>query len=140
MIYEDNTFSFQDVIRKAYTERIPLIATIEILTLCNLKCIHCYIAEHNNIGLEYDFLIDLFAQLKELGTFELVLTGGEIFLRSDIIDIIKKARNMGFRITSLSNATIIDDYQIQSLSDLYITEFSTTIFSLDEKLMIKLQG
>jgi len=57
MIYEENSFSYQNIVQKAYNERIPLIATIEILTLCNLKCLHCYIPEHNNMGLEYEFII-----------------------------------------------------------------------------------
>ncbi|BBE31173.1 hypothetical protein OSSY52_13140 [Tepiditoga spiralis] len=136
----DNTFSFQTIVKNAYKRRIPLIATIELLTLCNLKCLHCYIPKHDNKGLEYSFILDLFEELKKLGTLETILTGGEIFLHPDIMEIIKKAREMGFRVTLLSNATLINDSQIEQLSKLYITEFSTTIFSLNEEINDKITG
>ena len=71
-------------------------------------------------------------QLKDLGTLELLLTGGEIFLRGDIMDIIHYARHLGMRVVLFTNATIVREAQLRELSQLYIEQFSCTIFSMDE--------
>lgn len=136
----DNSFSLNTIGRYTYEKRIPQNATIELLTLCNLKCEHCYIPEHDDNGLEYSTLVDLFVQLRRMGTMNLVLTGGELFLRKDIIPIITIARNLGFRVALLSNATLLTEEQIRQLAELYIEVFSTTIFSLDAEINDSITG
>lgn len=115
----DNNFSFNTIAGYTYKNRVPQSVTIELLTLCNLKCEHCYIPEHNNSGLDYLILKDLFKQLRKMGSLNLVLTGGEIFLRKDIITLVELARTLGFRVSLLSNSTMITDEQINQLSNLY---------------------
>jgi len=73
----------------------------------------------------------LLEQLRKLGVISVLLSGGEIFLRNDIFDIISYAREMHMRVTLLSNASLLDRAKIAKLSKLYVTEFSTTIFSMN---------
>lgn len=94
---EEKSMSLQDIASAAFKNTIPYQATIELLTQCNLRCEHCYIPSHTCSGLPYEKVIDVLNQLRRLGTFELLLTGGEIFLRKDILDIIAHARKLGMR-------------------------------------------
>ncbi|MBU5591838.1 radical SAM protein [Clostridium sp. MSJ-4] len=108
--------------------------TIELLTKCNWKCKHCYIPNHTSDGLSKDMVFNIFEQLRNLGTFEIVLTGGEIFCRNDIVDIIEKARQMFFKVTLLTNVSLMDEDIISRLSKLHLYNISCTIFSLDESI------
>ncbi len=120
--------------KQAYNNRIPTTAVIELLTACNLKCEHCYLPSHNDFGYSLKEIKKLIVELRELGVIHLLLTGGEIFLRKDIIEIIKFARDLHLRVTLLSNATLLTNELVNSIGNLYITEFSTTIFSLTPQI------
>lgn len=119
---------------KVYLNRIAATAVIELLTKCNLKCEHCYIPKHNSWGLSTEQLKALLIQLRNMGTVNVLFTGGEIFLRKDIFELIEFARKLHLRVTLLSNATLLNDELIHSLAELYITEFSTTIFSMNKSV------
>ena len=99
--------------------------------MCNMRCEHCYIPEHNNSGFEHDRIINLLYELRELGVFNVSFTGGEIFLREDILEIISVARKLHMRVFLLSNGTMLSSKTIDELETLHISEFSTTLFSMD---------
>lgn len=115
---EDNSFSMDTIVRLAQKRRFPYRVTMELLTACNYCCKHCYLPEHNNFGMDYINIISTLIQLREMGTLSLVLTGGEIFLRNDIMKIIREARHMGFSVTIFSNASTLNKEVIRELSDL----------------------
>lgn len=81
---------------------------IELLTQCNVFCKHCYLAEHNNKGLTTETVKRLLHDLRSVGVIDVTFTGGEIFLRKDIFEIIEEARKLYMRVFLLSNATLID--------------------------------
>lgn len=74
---------YGDVFQIADIYNIPASVTIEVDTQCNMRCKHCYIPDHGNDKLQIGELDDIFRQLRKMGTFEIVLTGGEIFIRDD---------------------------------------------------------
>lgn len=127
----NRTLEFIDLYKIADEHRIPMSVTIELNTTCNLRCEHCYIPEWNNPGLSFDQIRSVFEQLRILGTFELVLTGGEVFSRPDALRIIELARTMGFEVIVFTNGTRITQEIAQKLSELYIGLVSISIFSLD---------
>lgn len=131
---QDDTLTLNTI--SSYTEekRIPYQVTIELLSSCNFQCIHCYIPEHNCAGFSYGKIIEIFEQLRALGTLRLTLTGGEILIRPEILKIIENARNMGFSVSLLSNASLVTEEIASKLASLYINCFSTTIFSLNCKI------
>lgn len=134
----NNINSMKDIEQYANLKRIPYVANIEILTGCNLNCVHCYIPEHNEQHIQFKELDKILRQLKKLGTFIVVLTGGEIFLRKDIFDIIGLCRKYGFRTILFSNVTLLDKEKIQLLKELYVYEISTSIYSLNSKIHDKI--
>lgn len=124
----------EDFFQHAFKNKIPYSVNIELLTKCNLRCKHCYIPNHDNPGLSFDTIKNVFKQLKELGTLIIVLTGGEIFLHKDIKKIIELGRHMGFRMILFTNATLLDDTTICWLKEMNIHQISISLYSLDSEI------
>ena len=118
----------------AYLERKPVSAVIELLTECNLRCKHCYIPSHTNKGMSTKKIKSLLYELHAIGVLNISFTGGEIFLHPHIMDFIALARSLHMRVFLLSNGTLLNESIVKSLSELHISEFSTTMFSLDPKV------
>ncbi len=78
---------------------------------CNLTCKHCY-----SISADIDFpgelsSAEVFEVMDDLRSFHvpvLILSGGEPLLRSDIFDISRRAKDMGFYVGLSTNGTLID--------------------------------
>ena len=121
-------------INKAFRENKPISVMIELLTKCNLRCEHCYLPSHSNAGLSFDRIKELLLELRELGVVNVSLTGGEIFLREDLFEIIEIARSLYMRVFLLSNGTLLNSENIAKLHKLYVSEFSTTIFSMNQDI------
>lgn len=126
--------------QKAFKTNTPISVVIELLTMCNMRCEHCYIPEHNKYGFDYGKIVSLLYELRELGVFNVSLTGGEIFLREDILEIINVARKLHMRVFLLSNGTVLSSKTIDELEKLHISEFSTTLFSMDCKIHDSITG
>lgn len=124
----------QDLYNEGYLERRLISVTIELLNACNWHCRHCYLPQHNNTGLKYETVIKLLHQARELGAMEVVLTGGEVFLQDDILDIIEKARSLYLRVYIYSNASLLTEEIVKRLSEFYITQYSLTMFSIDDEI------
>lgn len=136
----DTTIENSMVYSRAVRDKNLIGAVIELCTKCNWKCKHCYLPSHDDLGLSKDKIFDIFNQLRELGCFDITLTGGEMFCRNDIMDIIVKARDMHFNIALYTNISLLDEEKIKELSELYIKEISCTIFSLDEDIHDSITG
>lgn len=96
--------------------QIPIRAIIELTDACNLNCIHCYRVVNGVNKLQLSEIKTIIDDLSKLGCVELTLTGGEIFTRQDIYEIIDYADKQGFSIVLLSNGTIINQEGIDKLS------------------------
>lgn len=120
-------------IANLYAERSRLFsAMIELNTTCNWRCRHCYIPSHTNKGMQMREIERILYQLREAGVYEITLTGGEIFLREDILDIIQYARQLGFSLILFTNMSLITEDIMGFLQRVNITLMSCTIFSMDE--------
>lgn len=119
-----NSYEYNNIIDIASVERIPFAVTIELNTTCNLRCEHCYIPKHTDCGMSTETVKRLLDDLRRLGTFELVFTGGEIFLRKDIEEILDYSRDLGFSVKLFTNVTLIDEDIAKKLKDKSISLIS----------------
>lgn len=124
----------EDIYDVAYERENLMSVMIELTSRCNWKCEHCYVTDSNNDKYNLDNLKQLFINLRYIGVNEIVLIGGEVFLKKDIMEIISLARSMFFNVIIESNISLLNESTIKKLSELYIGEISCTIFSLDEKI------
>jgi heme d1 biosynthesis radical SAM protein NirJ len=91
-----------------------------LIRRCNLRCKHCY-----SISTDVDFPGELstdevFTVMDDLKHFRvpvLILSGGEPLLRSDIFDISRRAKALGFYVGLSTNGTPIDDTNIAAIAE-----------------------
>lgn len=79
----------------------PTLAVWEITLACDHRCLHC--GPRAGIGrddeLDTEECLSVVAELAELGVGEVVLIGGEAYLRSDFLDVIAACREKGMAVT-----------------------------------------
>ena len=113
----------EDLVRRAYRERVPLTASLELTRRCSLRCVHCYAGPGLGAGaggaseLSTGEWLGVLDQLTETGCLFVVLTGGEPLLRADFRAIYRHAKENGLVVTLFSNATLIDEAAADFLAE-----------------------
>jgi MoaA/NifB/PqqE/SkfB family radical SAM enzyme len=121
--------------------KIPFDASFELTYNCNLHCCHCYIPRDNKqeVGgrkseeLSYSEVCSILDQLADMGCFHLELTGGEVFTRPDILQILDYAKKKGFYVIVLTNGTLITPYLADQLKDLRINQVDISVYGMVQK-------
>ena len=96
---------------RSYMPAKPLDVICEISYICNLACPTCFRwtskpDEHELTAEQWKTVI---TKLKAwLGTYNLTFTGGEPFLRQDLLDIVRFASENGIVTNVVSNGSLID--------------------------------
>lgn len=93
---------------------------LDLLIPCNLRCQHCYLDFSKTDVLPFKEVCSYLDQLEKHGCPEVVLTGGEIFLRRDLLDIIAYTQERGFLFELFTNANFIDEKMADRLSKFFI--------------------
>src|SRR5215212_8209600 len=103
-------------------DRLPMGAVYEATMRCNLHCEFCYVGDLLNLEGEWrqeltlDALNKAFPEQKD---FQISLTGGEIFMRKDIMSVLDLFREKGYACGYLTtNGTIITDERADALAEL----------------------
>ncbi len=119
-----------EVAAKALALRMPLTAHVDLTWRCNERCTHCYLPEHTSPGeftmVEVCAVLD---QLEKAGTLFLFLSGGEIFLRHDLLDIVRQARERCFDVKLKTNGTLISEHEAVELARLNVARIDVSLYS-----------
>lgn len=115
--------------QRAASLGVPLSAQVDLTWRCNERCVHCYL-DHDDLGemstVEVTGLLD---QLAEAGVFFLSLSGGEIFLRKDLFEIIAHARELGFDIKLRTNGLLIGDEEARRIRQFGVRQVQISVYS-----------
>jgi MoaA/NifB/PqqE/SkfB family radical SAM enzyme len=108
-------------------DRLPMGAVYEATMRCNLHCEFCYVGDLLNIEGEWRQELTLDAlnrAFPERAGFQVSLTGGEVFMRKDIMSVLDLFRDKGYACGYLTtNGTIITDERADALADLAAAGF-----------------
>src|SRR2546427_250611 len=119
---------------KGAQQRVPVRAMIELTYGCNLRCVHCYNPTHQaKDELSTVQITALIDQLAAVGCLELGLTGGEIFTRRDLFEIMAYAKGKGFAITLLTNATLITPERADRIQALHPRSVEISIYGATQE-------
>ncbi len=111
---------------------IPVDVSIELTHHCNFRCQHCYIPDFSAPDLlSTERLLTLLEELVDAGTLFLTLTGGELFLRRDWLEVARRARELGFALRLFSNGTLIDDNVADQVAELPAA-VEISLYSMDQ--------
>ncbi len=94
---------------------------LNLTSACNLRCVYCYADDRENkpnhlTKLEH---FDLLAELTQLGTTVVTLTGGEPTLHPEWLSIAHKAKKSGHSLMLLTNAAAIAPDEIAQAASLF---------------------
>ena len=94
-------------------DRLPIGAVYEATMRCNLHCEFCYVGDLLNIEGEWRQELNLETLTKafpDRAGFQISLTGGEIFMRKDIMSVLNVFREKGYAcgyLTTTLDGTIL---------------------------------
>jgi radical SAM protein with 4Fe4S-binding SPASM domain len=135
------------VYQKALMELVPIGVHFDLTYRCHHRCYHCYIPREWRQGhgpgpeLSTAQIKDILEQLASAGTFFLSFSGGEIFLREDLFEVLEYARKLNFAITLFTSGTKgLSLKELNFLTDLGIEVLLVSFFSLDAKVHDAITG
>ncbi|OIP76023.1 MAG: hypothetical protein AUK07_00430 [Parcubacteria group bacterium CG2_30_36_21] len=108
-------------------------ASLRVTMACNLRCKHCYSVAGNKLNDELSLqeIKRVIDELKQLGAIRIFFTGGEPFMRPDILDILNYTDKNGFAMYISTNGTLIDLQTINRLKLLkHLRTFQVSIDGL----------
>jgi MoaA/NifB/PqqE/SkfB family radical SAM enzyme len=128
---------------RTYIPAKPLDVICEISYICNLACPTCFRwtskpDEHELTAEQWKAVI---AKLKAwLGTFNLTFTGGEPFLRQDILEIFKFASENGIVTGVVTNGSLIDKTLAKRIVDSGLDGLALSLNSLERHIHNETRG
>lgn len=106
-----------EVKEKHNLKNIPYFFVISPTMRCNLNCYGCYAGEYSKKDdLPFNVIDRILTEAKEMGIYFITISGGEPFIRKDMLDLYEKHNDMYFQI--YTNGTLIDAESAFRLSEL----------------------
>ena len=121
----------------------PLDVICEVTYVCNLECPTCFrwTSKPDEHELTAEQWKGVLAKLKAwLGPFNLTFTGGEPFLRSDLLDIFRFAADNGIVTGVVSNGSLIDRTLARRIVASGLDGLTLSLNSLDAEVHNKTRG
>lgn len=131
MKIEKSPISFMQKVRKAH---ILFRAEWELTNRCNENCLHCLRDTGTDNELTAPEIKDILIQLRRENCFNITFTGGELFLRKDIFEILEFAKELGFAISILSNGTCLDEKKVRILKKLKPSFIQISLYGASEQM------
>lgn len=124
-------------VKRASRTHVPLNVLVELTHRCHLDCVHCYLEDNHAhdakprelTGEELRCLID---QLVAAGCLFLTLSGGEIFLRRDTLEVAHYARSRGLAIRLFTAGLLLTPELIDAIELLYPLSVEFSLYSADK--------
>jgi len=116
---------------------------LEITNKCFLKCLHCAPRSGNAYTNELtpDEIVKVISSAKILGLKSLFITGGEPFLRTDVIwDVLQEAGNNVLKIIFTNGTTINENMLAKLLIYAATTRLEMSIYSAEESIHHRITG
>jgi AdoMet-dependent heme synthase len=117
------------LIRKTVERHLPWNVHMDLTYRCNERCVHCYLDHEDHGEMTTREIKDALDQLAEAGALFLTFSGGEIFLRSDLFELIAYGRELNFDVSLKTNALLIDARRAQRLRELGVRRIQISIYS-----------
>lgn len=117
-------------IRRAYAAEGKLYELqLDLLYQCDLDCEHCYLDDKKTRILPTAFWKGVIDQAAEMQVFTLLVSGGEIFLRKDLVEILAHARARGLFVHLKSHGGLIDRATAEELGRVGVSSVWLSYYS-----------
>ncbi|HEY1206225.1 MAG: radical SAM protein [Bryobacteraceae bacterium] len=109
--------------------RVPFSVHLDLTWRCNEDCVHCYLDHGGTPEMDTAEVKNLLDQLAASGTFFLSLSGGEILLRPDILEIVEHARSLLFSLTLKTNGILLTAAHARRFASLGVSQVHISLYS-----------
>lgn len=137
---------YKSIIGNATIEGLPVSGFFELTARCNFHCKMCYICSlpEDKSFFEKELTtaqwISIGQEARDAGLIFLTLTGGEIFLRKDFLEIYDAYSEMGFNITLFTNGSLITPEKARWLGMKPPSKVSITLYGANPETYGKVTG
>ncbi|MBN1947111.1 MAG: radical SAM protein [Bradymonadales bacterium] len=128
------------LVETAIREIIPLGVHLDLTYRCDLACVHCYLKDRGRQELTLPEIERLLAELAELGTLFVVFSGGDPFVRPDLLDILQAAAHHRFCIRLITHGQAISDAMADELADLGLNRAYISVYHTDPRIHDRITG
>ncbi|MBU2540520.1 MAG: radical SAM protein [Candidatus Omnitrophica bacterium] len=126
--------TYFDLLYRLKDNIFPLRAQIALTYRCNLNCVHCFENKDSRDELTLSEIKDILNQLKDLGCLRLNFTGGELFLRKDVLEIFELARRMNFDFSLITNATLLTEGLVRNIKKFNPSTIQISLYGATKKV------
>jgi radical SAM protein with 4Fe4S-binding SPASM domain len=117
----------------ARQQNLPLRFHWDLTWRCDHKCVHCYLTERRHQELTYDECVALLDDLATNGVMFLLISGGDLFLRPDAVDILRAARERRFDVKIITHGNHITEAVADALAEMAISTVALSLYSTEGK-------
>lgn len=103
---------------------------------CNLECVHCYAdaeIRRFNGELSTEEAEAMIRDLASINVPALLISGGEPFVRPDVLHLAEYAMSLGVRVTFSTNGTLIDEKRAAHIAKIGVTYVGISIDGGEER-------
>lgn len=119
--YEKNRNAALRIVEKTMQPQLERIF-MEVTSRCNFYCKHCYMSAHNRVDTTDEMTLDeiknIISWASNSGVFRIDFTGGELFVRKDIKEILEFAAEKLMITNIFTNGYFLDNETCEFLSRL----------------------
>ncbi|MFH1780662.1 MAG: radical SAM protein [Candidatus Nealsonbacteria bacterium] len=117
-------------------------ALVQITERCNLYCAHCFVSAGNyGDAMSLKSIREvLVPQLKACRVVSITLTGGEPFVHPNLLEITSLFRGAGMKVGICTNATCIEESQIEALTVLGGVHYNVSLDGFSPESHGKFRG
>jgi radical SAM protein with 4Fe4S-binding SPASM domain len=117
------------LISRTVQKHRPLSVHFDLTYRCNERCVHCYLDHDDHGELTTAECLKVLEDLAGSGTLFLTFSGGEIFLRPDLNEILAAARRLHFDISLKSNALMVTPERAARLREFGVRRVQISVYS-----------
>ena len=128
----------EKLILDAAKDRIPILGEFELTSHCNYSCNMCYVANSKSKNLTTEEWKTIFKKAHENGLFFALLTGGEIFMRKDFIELYEYLYDLGVKITLFSNGSLLNQNIISVFKKRPPEYIAITLYGASDETYLKI--
>jgi radical SAM protein with 4Fe4S-binding SPASM domain len=117
------------LIARTVRKHRPVSVHFDLTYRCNERCIHCYLDHENHGELATAECLAILEEIAKAGTLFLTFSGGEIFLRPDLFQILAAARRLHFDVSLKTNALLVTRERAARLRELGVRRVQISVYS-----------
>ena len=117
------------LISRTVEKHRPLSVHFDLTYRCNERCVHCYLDHDDHGELTTAECLKVLHDLARSGALFLTFSGGEIFLRPDLYEILAAARGLHFDISLKTNALLVTPERAARLREFGVRRVQISVYS-----------